>query len=78
MKKLTVACCVRAYVWEGLQERCKLTREEGCVNCEEGIVSENIKEGKKNNQGEELDYNINMEDGQIVSGACKGSSFLFS
>jgi len=42
------------------------------------IISDYIKGGKKDHIGSELDNNVNMEDGQIVSGAYKGSSFLFS
>ena len=43
MKKLTVAFRLRAYGWEGLQERDELAREEECVNCREGIIIEDIK-----------------------------------
>jgi len=67
MKKLTFAFCVRAYRWEVLHERGKLTKEEGCVNFEEGIVSEDIIEGKEDHKGDDLDNHIRMEDGQIVS-----------
>jgi len=41
-------------------------------------VSETIREGKQNNQGDDLDNNINMEDEGIESGPFKASSFLFS
>jgi len=78
MKKLTVSFRLRTYGWEGLQERDELAREEECVNCREGILSEVIKGGKEDHKGGDLDNNVNMEDGQIVSGVCKGSSFLFS
>jgi hypothetical protein len=30
------------------------------------------------NQGDDLENNINMENGQIVSGTSRGSSLLFS
>ena len=46
MKKITVAFCLRDWDWGELQERDKLAREEECVNCGEGITSEDMQEGK--------------------------------
>ena len=44
----------------------------------EGSIIEDIKEGKEDHKGDNLDNNINTENGQIIRGAYKGSSFLYS
>ena len=77
MKKLTDAFCLRDWDWEELQERDNLARDVGCFNCVKMIIIEDIREGKEDHKLGDLYNNINMEEGQIVSGAYKGSSFIF-